>query len=186
MVAPLRPILTESEQLQLIRCHTAESGYTNVYRSGTGWRAEVKRCGHKWNIPGSFSPHPRDAARHVVRWYASEYGDNWPGIFRARKARRPYQICRSKLFGGYFAVVYIQGERTPIEKLVKMPKRFGRDRWKPIPGQLAVFPTKAMAIANMRLYLTRVYGILREVILRRSSEVEAAYSGERGGVPMGC
>lgn len=158
----------DSVLLAPLRCRSAESGYRNVYRHKRGWVAKVKRGGRLMMLRGSASPNPREAARHVAAWYAREYGPQWAELFRRRQRRdgRAVVVSHSKLFGGFFAVAWVCGVRTPVEHLARLPRRFGRDRWTPT-GRLAVFPTAGEARANVRRYLARVWGVFAECVLWR-------------------
>jgi hypothetical protein len=167
--------LTHAEAARLVaplRCRSSASGFRNVYLSDTGgegvqiYKARVKRGGALLNLPGSASPTAIRCAVHVARWYQGEFGPQWASVLAARKIN-PFEIRESKLFGGFIAVAYVLGERTPIERLVRLPRRFGKDRWQTLPGQYEVFQSREAAKEGMRRYLRRLFGVFSGVVLWR-------------------
>jgi hypothetical protein len=161
---------SSTSQVDLLRCRSS-SGYRNVYfhkRDKQGRDIYVARV--KWggsraqNLPGSRSPQPRACAQFVVRWYAERFGDKWPEVLQARKVN-PFQVRKSKKYGGYVAAVWVEGRR---EEVVWM-KPLKRNKWE-VTDWLDVFATREDARRGVWRYLSRRYGLFGAVLLWREGE----------------
>ena len=155
-----------SSQIDPLRCRS-ESGFRNVYRSKLNaagcviYVARVKQHGVLKAIPGSRSTQPHVCAKFVAQWYADKFGANWPAVLRGRKTN-PFQVRRSAKYGGFVAAVWVEGQR---EEVIVM-RKLKRNRWE-ATDDLAVFPTRALAVRGVWAYLARRYGLFGSVLLWR-------------------
>ena len=158
----------------VLRSDRCESGYHGVYRAyrrpngRTWWIAKVKRGGTSHELPGCRSMNPRECARALVRWYATEFGPSWPAVLAARKVN-PFSIRKSLRHGGYVAAVWVCGSREEVCVLA----RRRRDRWVPT-DRLAVFASAGEARRGLRRYLVLRWGLLAPFICYRSGPVVGA------------
>jgi hypothetical protein len=146
-------IVTEAD-LDVIRDRWGrlESGYHGVYRKHRGrsrlWQARPYSSGGPYTTggrKGRFGPRvlagtfktAREAARCVVRWYKSQFGDNWVNVYRS-KTRNPWWARRAP--GGFELVVRVAGSETVV------------------PGPAGLFATRAGAAAFFRAWAREKFG----------------------------
>jgi hypothetical protein len=169
--------------ISVLRCRS-ESGYRNVYyarKSRDGlpvWVARVKRGGRLTSLPGSRSTDPRESARHVLRWYRQEFGEQWRRALVGRK--RPAVLVRRHpdQRGRYYAVLWIEGKRHEVVSLrrVPIPRRLmGRgpcERWERDPDALVAFWSREQAKHGAWLYAARLLGLQAYTAIYRVDEAQ--------------
>jgi hypothetical protein len=174
-IAPLR-LPPKREGLEI-----AESGYRNVYRvcrpNRDGlpmWHAKIKRGRHLQELKGSRHTEPWRAAVHVARWYASEYGPDWSSVLAARK-KNPFLVRKNPDGPGFYAVVWIEGKRHDVVRLVRVPlHRRPWETWERRPNEQLFFWTPKDARNGAWLYAARLLGLLAYASLYRLAPRRAA------------
>lgn len=117
---PTRPLraaavvsLVPSPEVDCLRCHTAASGFRNVYVSGRYYVAKVKEGGVLRTIPGSRSAQAHQCALHVVAWYKARFGRGWEWAIRRRKA--PYwNATYDPELNGFVLSCWLSGSETVV------------------------------------------------------------------------
>jgi hypothetical protein len=122
------PRLVPAADVDALRCHTAASGFRNVYLSRNGhFVAKVKEGGRLYTVPGSRHPTPQQSACYVVAWYKARFGARWREAARVRK-RLPWRVWRAP--GGWTLSVWSDGRPALVGGRVfarrKMAVEFAR------------------------------------------------------------
>lgn len=142
------------------------TGYFGVEPTPTesGFRAKAYK--HQISPPCRT---PRDAARYEAAWWKEAYGDQWPSVFRARKASG-WRILYDRRGGGYRLMVNV----IPTPGLFRfhppgpwylVPASKGVRRYvvaSPGPSREPDYLTRGEAMSAYRAWLWQTFGIFGE------------------------
>ena len=131
--------------IELLRCHRAASGFRNVYRSGSGFVAKIREGGVLLTILGSQSGQAHQAARHVIEWYQTRFGEGWKVAIENRM-RRYWRVRKSTRFGGWILTAWVDG----VAACVRSRDARGRAQDTPL-----VFESRIRAVAYAMFHLHR-------------------------------
>ncbi len=149
--------LADYADLKTIANSRVESGYECVYRHGRLWRARVLK-----RINLGMYPTVLDAARAVVNWYRSTYGDLWKSVWDMRRSK-PWEIVKVKSGGqwAYVSWVWFAGAKMRL-RLCDVKKR-------PMPGdeRIYVWPSAEEARRMIQRWIYFRVGLFAPILLYR-------------------
>ncbi len=154
--SPSNTSIIPLKDIDALRCHTARSGFRNVYLNRSTYFAKVKIRGVLQTIGSAMLPH--QAAQIVAAWYRDRFGERWHEVLRRRK-QNPWKVTYSRKYAGFVLTLWEFGAATLVVPLTREGKPDRRiDR--PI-----VFPTKLAAVEAIWPYLVRKYGLFAMIAL---------------------
>ena len=156
------------DPLAPIRSVRLESGYHGVYlktslaRGRTPADCWVAKPFRKRYL--SVHSTPLDAARAVVGWWRSRFGEHWPRYFRSRHAR-PWDTLADRKGG---LVIDPRGFLVKVDIGYRLVVHVhGRERIIPPPDHRAVlFHSKEQAADHYHLWASQRFGLLSPLIIR--------------------
>ena len=130
-----------------LRSEKNPSGYRHVYEK-SDFRNERHRQGligyeaAPFGISLGRFEHPRDAARAVIEWLISRFGEDWQSL--KVRANRPWSVDWATC-GGYYATVYVRGRPKilPGNHKTKREARRSLRRW--IKSHPSAFLSRVLA-----------------------------------------